>query len=70
MGVRVPFQRRPAARRDLEVAQFAGLVGLREQQLARELSGEDLPSATLCWVWATTEAVGARICLLYTSRCV
>jgi len=52
---------------DLPLAQlpFAERQRLR---LARELSGEDLPSATLCWVWATTEAVGARIDNAYSRR--
>lgn len=37
-------------------------------RLAREVSGEDLPSATLCWVWATAEAVGARIDNAFSRR--
>ncbi len=52
---------------DLPLAQLPFMERQR-LRLARDLSGEDLPSATLCWVWATTEAVGAKIDNVYSRR--
>ena len=37
-------------------------------RLARARSGENLPAATLCWVWAGREAPGALITNAYTGR--
>ena len=37
-------------------------------RLARSRSGEALPAATLCWVWAGAEAPGALIDNAYTRR--
>ena len=37
-------------------------------QLARARSGQDLPAATLCWVWAAAEAKGALMPNVYSRR--
>ncbi|MBK8864674.1 MAG: DUF3047 domain-containing protein [Betaproteobacteria bacterium] len=37
-------------------------------RLARSRTGENLPAATLCWVWAGTEAHGARLDNAYSRR--
>ena len=37
-------------------------------RLARSRTGENLPAATLCWVWASTEAHGARLDNAYSRR--
>ncbi len=37
-------------------------------RMARSRSGENLPAATLCWVWAGTEAVGDVLPNAYTKR--
>lgn len=37
-------------------------------KLARARSGQDLPAATLCWVWAATEAKGALMPNVYSRR--
>jgi hypothetical protein len=52
---------------DLPLAQVP-FMDRQRLRLAREVSGEDLPSATLCWVWATTEAVGAKIDNAFSRR--
>ena len=52
---------------DLPLAQVPFLDRQR-LRLARDVSGQDLPSATLCWVWATGEAVGDKIDNVYSRR--
>ena len=52
---------------DLPLAQVP-FMDRQRLRLARDVSGQDLPSATLCWVWATTEAVGAKIDNVYSRR--
>lgn len=52
---------------DLPLAQVP-FMDRQRLRLAREVSGEDLPAATLCWVWATTEAVGAKIDNAFSPR--
>lgn len=37
-------------------------------RLARARTGQDLPAATLCWVWAGAEAKGALVPNPYTRR--
>jgi len=37
-------------------------------RLARSRTGENLPAATLCWVWAGTEPHGTRLDNAYTRR--
>lgn len=37
-------------------------------RMARGRSGENLPAATLCWVWAAAESVGAVLPNAYTRR--
>ncbi len=37
-------------------------------RLARARTGENLPAATLCWVWAGREAAGALVHNAYTGR--
>ena len=37
-------------------------------KLARSRSGQDLPAATLCWVWGATEAKGALMPNAYSRR--
>ena len=46
-------------------------LGFAERQklrIAREISGEVLPSATLCWVWGAREAVGTLFDSPFTRR--
>jgi hypothetical protein len=52
---------------DLPLAQVP-FMDRQRLRMARDLSGEDLPSATLCWVWATTETVGAKIDNAFSRR--
>ena len=37
-------------------------------KLARARSGQDLPAATLCWVWGAAEAKGALLPNVYSRR--
>ena len=37
-------------------------------KLARSRSGQDLPAATLCWVWGAAEAKGALLPNAYSRR--
>ena len=37
-------------------------------RIARSRTGQDLPAATLCWVWAATEAKGALMPNIYSRR--
>ncbi len=37
-------------------------------RIARSRTGQDLPAATLCWVWAATEAKGALLPNAYSRR--
>jgi Protein of unknown function (DUF3047) len=46
-------------------------VPFREAQLlrmARAMTGEPLPAATLCWVWGTVEAAGSVVDNAYSRR--
>ena len=52
---------------DLPLAQVP-FIDRQVLRLARAKSGEALPAATLCWVWATGEAPGSVIDNVYSRR--
>lgn len=52
---------------ELPLAQI-GFIERQKLRMARDISGQALPAATLCWVWAGREAVGAVLDNVYSRR--